>query len=473
MPRLPLDLWIKISLPLLLSLLLGLQPWPAAQEQAFREARRLADSRAYLPAAERLVSLAQQLPWRSELWEQAGRLAVQAGDYAAAAGYLEQAAGLAALSPDGLTLLGDVHLRLGDDLQAVQDWQAALQAGAQPASGVYLRLAQAGRARGDYPAAIQALESLASLQPGQAAALYELGLLLAAARPEAALPYLEQAAGLDPARAEAARAVQNAIRAAAVQDEPAYTLLESGRALASLAEWRLAGEAFRQALRLRPEYAEAWAYLGHARSQLGQDSRADFERALQLDPSSVSANLFFAAYWRARARPEIGLVYLYAAARLEPDNPAMQIDIGAALAEMGSLAAAESHLRQATEIAPRDPPAWQALAQFSLRYNVRLRDLGLPAARQAVLLAPQDAAGLDLLAQVYLGLNDPLSARRLLQRAARANPGFAPARLHLGLAALLLGDPAAARRELLLARQLAPGSAAARQAERLLAGQAP
>jgi hypothetical protein len=84
-------------------------------------------------------------------------------------------------------------------------------------------------------------------------------------------------------------------------------------------------------------------------------------------------------------------------------------------------------------------------------------------------LNPKDPASLDTMAQVYILLGNPLIAQRFLNRALAANPGYAPARLHLGLVSLLHGNNSSARYQLQLARNLAPdGSAVEEQTRRLL-----
>jgi Flp pilus assembly protein TadD len=97
-----------------------------------------------------------------------------------------------------------------------------------------------------------------------------------------------------------------------------------------------------------------------------------------------------------------------------------------------------------------------------------LRQVGLPAARQAVLLAPDDPACLDTLGQVFFLLGDAASAERFFDRALQADAGFAPAHLHLGLVYLQQGDSKEAVDQFTLASRLAPGSPTAEQAQRLL-----
>jgi tetratricopeptide (TPR) repeat protein len=456
-------------------------------------------------AAFRLASQAGLFPWPSELWLRAGQAALQAGDNTSAIYFLQQS--LASCknkrggqptpacklrAPAVLTLLGDVY-RLDGNLPAtVQHWQAALELlspadlaqtpGAiqphpvDPLVPVLLhRLAKAQRLNGDYLAASQALKRLAQLQPDDATLLYELGLLLAATQPEAAPVYLLQAAELDAGLSRSVQPLLHSIQASLSENEPAYTLVSAGRALANLGEWELAQAAFQGAITLRPDYAEAWAFLGYARQTLagaGTTSTGlpELQKAYTLDPLSVSANTLLALYWRQHERSDLALRYLQNAAALDVSNPALRVDIGEILAVLGDLEVARAQYQQATDMAPADPTYWRLLADFSLHYNLDIRQLALPAARQAVLLAPNDAASLDTMGRVYIRLNDLASARRLLRHALQSDPGYAPAYLDYGVVCLLQGDDSSALVYLSLARNLATDSATAEQAQRLLGG---
>jgi tetratricopeptide (TPR) repeat protein len=161
------------------------------------------------------------------------------------------------------------------------------------------------------------------------------------------------------------------------------------------------------------------------------------QRAVALDPRSLSARLFLALYWQRQGRPGRALETLQAAARLIPDSPAVQIELGNIQAVLGDLEAARRAFQRAIDLAPDDPASWRALAGFALTNEYELRSLGLPAARRAVLLAPQDPASLDLMAVVLLRLNDQVGAERFLQRALQVQADYAPAHLHLGWLYLL------------------------------------
>ena len=110
------------------------------------------------------------------------------------------------------------------------------------------------------------------------------------------------------------------------------------------------------------------------------------------------------------------------------------------------------------------------MAQFCVDNELQIREIGLPAARQAVDLAPEDAANLDILGQVMSALQDEISAERFLQQAIDKDLDFAPARLHLAQLYLRQGRLDWARYHLALAaRPVGQASEANMLAQRLLA----
>ncbi len=436
------------------------------------EARSAQDAGAAEQAAESYASAAAIIPWRTELWENAGRYALQSGDAEAAVNYFSKAAARDSLSPAGKLELGDACLQSEDLPCAIQSWEAAGSAGV-PAREVATRLLSAHRQQADYPAALADLKALAGIQPDDAGWQYQLGLLSAAIQPEEALPYLSRAAELDPALGDQASGLAQNIRLARLKEDPAYTLLEAGRGLGAMNEWALAAEAFRRAAQTRPDYAEAWAYLGEAIQQIPEaqsnaEGLAELERALQLDPKSLSAHLFLSLYWQRQGELEQALEYLEKAAALYPDRPALQTEMGRVLALKGDLEAAGQAYQKASALAPQDPVYYRLLAAFSLEHNYQLTQTGLPAARRALLLSPNDPASLDTLGQVLLELGDIAGAKRFFERALLQQADYAPALLHLGLIYLDEGNREAAYEMLQKALALAPGSSTADQAQRLL-----
>jgi tetratricopeptide (TPR) repeat protein len=423
-------------------------------------------------AARGFASAAEIIPWRTHYWEQAGLAALEAGEAPSAVTYFSKAASQGNLSPGGTLALGDACQQVDDVACATQWWEAALHAGISPAD-IYTRLLPLHRQQADYPRVLTDLNALAELQPENAGWQYQLGLVLAASQPEDALPYLSRAGELDPSLEEKTEKLAQNIRIARLKEDPAFTLLEAGRALGLVNEWALAYEAFQRAAEIRPDYAEAWAYLAEARQQLGDDQAAggglaELERALQIDPSSLSAHMFMSLYWQRQGQLERALMYMDEAISLYPVNPALHTERGRILAQLGYLSAAQQAYEQAIRLAPQDATYYRLLAAFALAHNYQLSQTGLPAARRALLLSPNDPASPDMLGQVLFELGDASSAKRFFEQALLLQPQYAPALLHLGLIDILENNLTAAHEKLNLVLTLAPGTSDADQAQRLL-----
>ncbi len=463
------DIWLRILLALGAIALLRVGPRPHQVDGDLRQARAALSADQPEAASFHLGRAARSLPGRADLWEKAGQAALQAGDAQAAIYRLEMASARGFLSHQGWLALGDAFRALGAIERAIEIWQAA-----GPGTEVYARLADVYRQKRDYPAALENLEALSELKPGDAQLLYQIGLLLAATRPAQAVEPLEQAARLEARLARPAGEILGAIREAGRAQEAAYTFLAAGRALGAQGEWELAAEAFRLAAAARPDWPEAWAFLGEARQHLPdrdparREALPSLEKALALDPDSLPANLFLALYWRRKQVNSLALEYLRRAAATDPENPALQAEIGSFFSEMGDLPAAQAYYEQAIRLAPEEAAYWRLLAQFCLEHGVQVRQVALPAARRAAILDPQDAASLDVMGHTLYLLGDYSNAERFLRRALQIDPDFAQARLHLGMNAWMQGQAENARQQLSLAIRLAPRSAIAEQAQRFL-----
>jgi tetratricopeptide (TPR) repeat protein len=153
---------------------------------------------------------------------------------------------------------------------------------------------------------------------------------------------------------------------------------------------------------------------------------------------------------------------------MNPDNPYLYSELGSLFSKAGDLPAAQSEYEAAILVNPQDPLFYRLLASFALENHIQIRQIALPAARQALNLDPGDVNSLDLMGQVMIALQDYHSAERFLQNALQVDPGFAPAILHLGEAYIYLGDSTAARQWLGIAQNSQPESWVASQAKRLL-----
>jgi Flp pilus assembly protein TadD len=253
-----------------------------------------------------------------------------------------------------------------------------------------------------------------------------------------------------------------------ISDDNAYQLLVSGRALGALGNWDLAVEAFRKAIAVRADYAEAWAWLGEAKQQQGQDGSVEIARAIALNPDSALVESLYGLYLQRQKQPKQALAAIQKAAALEPDNPGWQMALGEAYEETGDLISALKYYQNATELSPDDATFWRALAEFSLRNNLDLAGTGLPAASRLVELAGNDWQSDDIAGQILLETDDLVGAEALLKKAIELDSSQAAPFLHLGLLYMQTGDRAAALASLNQAKASDPNGSIGWQANRLL-----
>jgi tetratricopeptide (TPR) repeat protein len=448
---------------LLLILTLILAPRPLSGLMLLQSAYRFDAAGNQDRAAAAYAFAAARLPWTPSLWEQAGKAAFLAGDLDNSILYLDQAAADDAISKSGWLDLGLAYQQRGDSSNAVQAWEQAI-----PLPDAYRQLAQTQQQAGNFAAAIEDWQASLSGDTQNANAHYQLGLLLAATDPGMALPELIQAVQLDSALEEPVQELRTALNTALLSDQHAYQLLVSGQALASLGKWDLAGEAFRNAVQLDSNYAEAWAWLGQAKQQLGQSGGQEFAKALALGPELPIVQGLYGLYLQREGNPEGALAAYKKAAEMEPGNPGWQIALGSAFEQNGDLVSAYMHYTQAVELAPQNSSAWQAIAAFSVNNDVDVAETGLPAALKLIELSPDSWLPYDLAGQAASLLEDTSGAEGYLKKAAELAPTQAAPALHLALVYLQMGDPSRASSYLTLAKTLDPTGPYGWQAGRLL-----
>ncbi|MGD2159147.1 MAG: tetratricopeptide repeat protein [Anaerolineales bacterium] len=482
----------RILLALILISLLNLAPQPHAVANRFEQARRAMSFNTYPAVATVLSQIAEQLPWRVDLWEKAGFQALAGGDSIQAIVNFEHADKLGTLSMNGQVTLGDAYQLNGDLNAAIDVWTNVIRAEGT-STELLTRLAGAHWSVRDYASTIADLRAFFALHPdasavsgvhfdewsdrnfGQPNLSLQLGLLLAAEQPDSAPAYLIRASELNPELGSVARSLAREIQRALPEDNPAYTFMASGRALASLGLWEFAVHAFQGATEIQPNYSDAWAFLGEARQHLnasdedlyGDELIPELKKALELNPNSVPGHIFTALYWQRNGQYDLALSALNTASQLDSNNPALHADLGATMASLGDLETAREYYQKAVEMTPGDPTYLRALAKFSLEYNYHVREIALPTARQALLSEPKDSASLDVMGQVLLVLEDYRGAEKFLRRALQYNPQYAPAHLHIGTLYLLRDDTDQARQHFSLARSLAIDPSTSNHAQRM------
>jgi Flp pilus assembly protein TadD len=192
-----------------------------------------------------------------------------------------------------------------------------------------------------------------------------------------------------------------------------------GAALAARGKTDAAIEQYREALRIKPDYA-------HARSNLGRALRERYEEAVTRNPDDPVAH-----YNLGNALADAGLVqeaieHYGQALRLKPDYPNAHERLGAALVAAGSLPDALRHYEEAVRLNPNDPTARFNLGSTLARTG-RLRE-AIEQYRQVVRLTPDDPEAWGNLAMAYGDLGEiqaAVDAQRNAVELARAQRQWA------------------------------------------------
>jgi len=386
-------------------------------------------------------------PWRRDLWEKAGLSEYESGNYASAVDFLNRAP---KLSEMGWLVLGESYFKL-NDVQASQDaYQNGLSYFESP--HLYAGLAFTYRDQQDWEGEKTALENQLHLDTDDAFAHYRLGLLYSFLEPESASQELTTASTINPEVESAAQTMISALNLASTQNDLSEQMVAVGRALGLVQDWELAKSAFEKAVQSDMENAEAWAWLGEAKQQLGQDGAGDLDRAMSIDHTSPIVHGLRALHWdRQESYEQMVAEYLLAAEK-EPDNPIWRAALADAYSKNGDLVLALESYQAATDLAPTDANYWRLLANFCSVNNVKVEEIGLPAAIKAAKLVSNNPDVLDALGYAYYVSGRYANAEKVLTDLVKEYPDYYPAYIHLVLNQMIEGKKSSAYNNLILVR---------------------
>jgi tetratricopeptide (TPR) repeat protein len=427
----------------------------------YSEIRKAETAASHLEAAEHYQTAAQRLPWRADLYELAGHHYYYAEEYSLAEPAYEKANNRNALSPDGWVAWGDVVYLKDEPERAANIWIQGLEE-TDASEKLFSRLAQTYQENGDYYRAAQHLQRYVEDHPEEASARYRLGLLLTLSDPHQALAELISASQLDPQFDPAVQTLRTALNLSSLSESLSQQKVVIGRGLGLVNEWVLALAIFEEAVEIDENNAEAWAWLAEASQVSGRnDALIHLDRALSLDPSSPVVRGLRGLYFQRVGNHRESLIEYQAAARLEPENPVWYVSIGEEFAKLGDLILALEAYQYTTALAPQDAEYWRLLAAFCGQNSINVRDVGVPAAREAVRLKPDDPIMLDVLGWLLVLDGRYNEAEGKLLEALAIDPQLASAHFHLGLLYMQRDDRTSMYDHLVQARDLGSAEAEA------------
>jgi Flp pilus assembly protein TadD len=249
-------------------------------------------------------------------------------------------------------LLGSILAETGETAEAIAHLREGVRLRPQDAMA-HNALGEALVDASDTAAARESFRKAVELNPRFAQARENLGLVLL------------QAGELPTAAAQ----LDRAIRLMGDTEASAYARYLRARVHFESGEVKQAETLLRRAVKLRPEFAEAWSDLGRALETLGDDTGAvaALQRAVQINPDGEIALTRLGSLYLQAEKPKEAVPLLERAARLSPDNQTTLNNLQLALREVGQTQRADQVKAQLAEIfLKRDKASQDALAAVVL-----------------------------------------------------------------------------------------------------------
>ena len=416
---------VVICLPFLISLYLDVTPYSKtieSQWQSFDLYKNTNQTEKWIEIAHTIL---RQQPWHANLWIRLAEKQIQNGNLEDAVHSFKVADSISALTVDQTFLLGQVYWDVNQLENAYATWQTInnhkdLRAEDLPA------LIQIQQSKNDWFGAYQTLLKWKEIDPENKDLVLPLAFSQIIFEPEAALTTITSSTN---------RKIQSLlpeIEMIIQEENPVYQMVLSGNLLASIGEWDYASAAYAYATRLDPEYAEGWALYGNALINSGKDGISALNKALSISPKSIITRAFLASYWRTQNDFERSLEIYQELSNDEPGQAIWQQELGNTYILAGNVDKALQAFIKTTKIEPGNSYYWINLARFCGEYKVEIQEIGLPAARQALLIDENNWEAYDTLGWLFLILEDYTSAERFLTSAYKAAPESALVNLHLG-----------------------------------------
>jgi tetratricopeptide (TPR) repeat protein len=296
--------------------------------------------------------------------------------------------------------------------------------------------------------AVACLQEALRLRPDFAEAYNHLGLVyLSQSRPAEAAACFRQALALEPQSEEVRRHLEAALRSQTAApappvsaDDPARACNVRGIDLSREGRWEEAVASFREAVRLRPDYADAFNNLGNVLFFQKQfdEAIAAYEQAVRLAPGHAGYHSNLGEVLRHRGRLAEALGHCRRAVELRPDSAAAQHHLGLALAADEQFEEAAARCALATRLDPG-----RASAHLGLGYALlwlRRTDEAVAALGTALQLKPDLAEAHSTLGTALLRQGKLEEALARFEEALRLQPDLADASVHKAHALWQLGD---------------------------------
>lgn len=420
-----LPLVLLIILPLVIVFALDLTPYSTSIKTLWKSLNTSAlndDKETWLRSANTILSYQ---PWQVELWNQVAQKEFELENHAEVIRSYNTILEYQPLTVEQSIFLSQSYLATGRLEKSDELWDEIIDApDVRPEQLKHLYQIQQNA--GDWLGAYRTIYRWHQLEPDQAEVQRQLVLAQILFEPEKAVE------SINTFRLSEFKPILVELDTIVSSDNPTYQLVIAGNIYSRLGEWEYAVQAFSKVVELDPNYAEGWAFYGNALMNTGENGFFALDKAINLSPTSKISKAYLASYWRDQNDLAKSIDLYKDLIHEEENQPVWYHELGKTYILNGDTEKALTAFQKTTELAPTNIYYWLYLAKFSGDFRLEIQTVGMPAARQAMLIDDENWEVFDVLGWLYLLEKDYTSAERFFSNAFGIAPENPMVNLHLG-----------------------------------------
>ena len=211
------------------------------------------------------------------------------------------------------------------------------------------------------------------------------------------------------------------------KSEPGNTVawFNLGVAQAGLKQYDRAIRAYRESIRIRPEYADAWYNLGVAYFNLKQHAQGmhAYQEALRIQPEGAEAWRTLGAVYSGLKQPDQAVHAYREPARIQPESADAWYNLGNAYYDLQQYDQAVQAYRESLRIRPENANAWYNLG---VTYDeLKQQEQAIRAYQEALRIQPRYAMAWYDLGRIYYFQGERDKVREIYQTLRKIDPARA------------------------------------------------
>jgi tetratricopeptide (TPR) repeat protein len=452
---------------LLVAFLLNLYPIDIEGLKAVHQANQTLKGGQSLTALNQYMAIIYHSPEKTYLYQRAGEAAFIAGEFELAKNYLEQAKNNKELDEKGLLILGDVYQINGNWKQAVNVWKK-IDLNKRNINEVSTRLLTVFINQSMWSDAELTLKARLKLYPderetSEMLAWIEMFIDLETAR----IAFNDLSAGSDNAYLDVSNLIKKYPEIKDDAQQVSIWWLEVGDLAAKNDHPDIALKAFEKSTEIDGKFGVGWVKSALQKQNMHMDVDNEIELAEKYGENDPIANALLAEYWYKEKKPELSVIYLHKALELDPNSQYSSLKLSQILSEIGNINEGLKYIKKSA-LQLNTANSWKSVIIYCLENGIYIQDEALPAVRIALGLEPDSPEILDLAGQVFVELEDDITAERYFNQAIMKDNVYYLAHLHIGSLYARIGSIEKARNHLTIAAQQSEDLSISEQAKKII-----